>query len=45
MSKVTEEPTVMAGSWLVISFPFTNTAPGKWKAYGDLTLMFAAVGE
>ncbi len=45
MSKVTEEPTVMAGSWLVISFPFTNTAPGKRKAHGDLTLMFAAVGR
>lgn len=27
MSKVTAEPRVMAGSWLVISLPLTNTAP------------------
>lgn len=27
MSKVTAEPKVMAGSWLVISLPLTNTAP------------------
>lgn len=45
MSKVTDEPTVMAGSWLVISFPFTNTAPGNGKAHVDLTLMFASPQE
>lgn len=27
MSNVTVEPEVTAGSWFVISFPFTNTAP------------------
>lgn len=47
MSKVTAEPKVMAGSWLVISLPLTNTAPehrhttfrhstaGYWTSTGE----------
>lgn len=31
MSNVTVDPEVTAGSWFVISFPFTNTAPETFE--------------
>lgn len=35
ISKVTAEPRVIEGSWLVISLPLTNTAPGEKRGEGE----------